>query len=169
MRAAPSYASTSSLRSPPLSSRKRKTPPHEYQDLPQLPPLKPVYRSSSPTPVYHQQPSAGHRAETHAQYTTAPQHESDQAPSPTPTASGRQLSTSKRAEQNRKAQRAFRERRDQCAPQSSTMLLALTNDALQTCQAARGTCATSRRSISKCRRSKPTLGGMSHTGRTTSC
>lgn len=46
----------------------------------------------------------------------APQDPNMSAGSP---ASARPLSNSKRAEQNRKAQRAFRERRDQCVPVSS--------------------------------------------------
>jgi hypothetical protein len=41
------------------------------------------------------------------------QQQSSQSPQQSQAAGGRQLSTSKRAEQNRKAQRAFRERRDQ--------------------------------------------------------
>jgi len=73
--------------------RKRKTPPTE-----QPPPPAP-YLFNSPNADY---PPASPESQQSASAAAA-----------AAAAGGRQLSTSKRAEQNRKAQRAFRERRDQ--------------------------------------------------------
>ncbi|KAJ7072388.1 hypothetical protein C8F01DRAFT_1103831 [Mycena amicta] len=70
---------------PPRTTRKRKTPPPNDPELPHI--VHPI----QPTPA-----------------SRLPQEHPPQS-SP----GGRVLSTSKRAEQNRKAQRAFRERRDQ--------------------------------------------------------
>jgi len=124
----------------PRNSRKRKTPPsvnndqksQPQQQQHQTPPIATVQHSLPPThtmvhpPPPHMQPHSlpqGYQYD----YSTggipvpppnqAPNEgqmvDHDQSPSPPNTAAGRALSSSKRAEQNRKAQRAFRERRDQ--------------------------------------------------------
>ncbi|KAF7321329.1 Proteophosphoglycan ppg4 [Mycena kentingensis (nom. inval.)] len=78
---------------------KRKTPPGDDQPLPHIVhPMNPI-----------QQLPAGYQY--NSDFTTSGQEQTPSPPQGTP--GGRQLSTSKRAEQNRKAQRAFRERRDQ--------------------------------------------------------
>ncbi|KAJ7680257.1 hypothetical protein DFH06DRAFT_1162392 [Mycena polygramma] len=100
----------------PRTSRKRKTPPtnpdpntlqqHMIHPISTLPgTLPPGYQYStdfSPAGLPPQNPPVGQDDSQH------------QSQSPPPNSqSGRALSSSKRAEQNRKAQRAFRERRDQ--------------------------------------------------------
>jgi hypothetical protein len=109
----------------PRNSRKRKTPPTANSDQPQqsqqpatvshaLPPphtmvLPPAHMQSHSLPQYQYDYSPGGMpAQTQAQMA-----DHEQSQSPPNTAAGRALSSSKRAEQNRKAQRAFRERRDQ--------------------------------------------------------
>ncbi|KAJ3831110.1 hypothetical protein F5878DRAFT_636413 [Lentinula raphanica] len=101
----------------PRTSRKRKTPPApEQQSLPSPPPhlqhvLPPPHALMHPLPPGFTYAHPG-------DYTVAglPPLPPSAQPSDGPAASqnaGRPLSSSKRAEQNRKAQRAFRERRDQ--------------------------------------------------------
>jgi len=105
--------------SAPRASRKRKTPPtnpdpnpnplqHMIHPIQTMPPgaIPPTYQYTtdfSPAGLPPQNPQV-------------PQDDSQQQQSQSPPANsqaGRTLSSSKRAEQNRKAQRAFRERRDQ--------------------------------------------------------
>ena len=102
---------------PARPTRKRKLqspapeqPPHQLPPPPPIPgqqpqydpyyaqPHQPLDSQGNPVPP---QPTGNGSAEESPNATSA-------------TAAGRQLSTSKRAEQNRKAQRAFRERRDAC-------------------------------------------------------
>ncbi|KAF7315379.1 Proteophosphoglycan ppg4 [Mycena indigotica] len=78
--------------SPPRANRKRKTPPPNEGELPHI--VHPIQPTLPPGYQYN------------ADFTPI-------EPDPPPAPAGRVLSTSKRAEQNRKAQRAFRERRDQ--------------------------------------------------------
>ncbi|KAJ7462220.1 hypothetical protein B0H11DRAFT_2054642 [Mycena galericulata] len=96
---------------PQRTSRKRKSPPasSEPSQLPTLQhmisPMGPGYSYGpdfSPAGLPPQNPPAAQED---------PQHQS-QSPPPN-SQSGRALSSSKRAEQNRKAQRAFRQRRDE--------------------------------------------------------
>jgi hypothetical protein len=102
------------------NSRKRKSP--SSTDPPPPPPPPPPQQMLHHLPPPHAMihPMQGGPMPPHypyADYTPGgmppnpPQDPSQQ--SPTSAASGRALSSSKRAEQNRKAQRAFRERRDQ--------------------------------------------------------
>jgi len=119
------------------NSRKRKTPPSVIGDqTPQqqhhqhsTPPIATVQHSLPPAhsmvqhPPAHMQPHplpqgyqydyspGGMPAPPPNQPSNSADHEQSQ--SPPNSAAGRTLSSSKRAEQNRKAQRAFRERRDQ--------------------------------------------------------
>jgi len=119
------------------NSRKRKSPPTSNSDqIPQqqqqrqhaTPPITTVQHSLPPVHLVHPPPShmqahplpqgyqydyspGGMPATTTNQSSNPGDH--DQSQSPPNTAAGRALSSSKRAEQNRKAQRAFRERRDQ--------------------------------------------------------
>jgi len=124
----------------PRNSRKRKTPPSvnndqtsqqqsQQQHQHQTPPIATVQHSLPPTHTMVHPPPPHMQAHTLPQgyqydYSTggmpvppAPDQsqvaDHDQSQSPPNTAAGRALSSSKRAEQNRKAQRAFRERRDQ--------------------------------------------------------
>lgn len=114
----------------PRPNRKRKTPPtnaEQTKNTPQPPqPQQPAVQMLPPPhalmqPLSHMQgPPAGY-SYSPADYTPGGmppqivhQHTDSQSQSPPPnTPAGRALSSSKRAEQNRKAQRAFRERRDQ--------------------------------------------------------
>ncbi|KZW00255.1 hypothetical protein EXIGLDRAFT_830906 [Exidia glandulosa HHB12029] len=99
----------SSVSPKPSTGRKRKTPP-DATGHPPLPPPQQQFMSTNQQPYQQlvQQPQ-----QQQQQPNPPPQDQSDGG-SPQPGGSGgRQLSTSKRAEQNRKAQRAFRERRDQ--------------------------------------------------------
>lgn len=104
------------------SSRKRKSPPANNPDLQQPPPQpQPPIQHVLPSghPLMH--PLSGSLAPPGYQYSPAdfspggmPPQPHEQSPSGDQSGSqGRALSSSKRAEQNRKAQRAFRERRDQ--------------------------------------------------------
>ena len=117
-------------------SRKRKSPPSSAP-----PPQPPPPQQHAPPPGIHlgqmlppphalMPPGMGHPP----MYQYAPPEYAQPPPLPpqgdpsqlngenldpsdeSPKSGGRQLSQSKRAEQNRKAQRAFRERRDQCVP-----------------------------------------------------
>ncbi|KAG6842107.1 hypothetical protein C0991_002761 [Blastosporella zonata] len=106
-------------------SKKRKTPPQsvpDHQPPPSGPPLPP------PTQIHHVLPPMMHPMQPlppgyHYDFTPGgmppppphqhPDQQNHQGNSPPPSAANRALSSSKRAEQNRKAQRAFRERRDQ--------------------------------------------------------
>ncbi|KAG6862233.1 hypothetical protein C0995_002164 [Termitomyces sp. Mi166 len=101
------------------NARKRKSPPEAVAEQSQGPP--------PPAPgIHHVLPPMIHPIQGHplppgypyADFSPAgmpPDHhqQQPQPPAPSPNAPGRALSSSKRAEQNRKAQRAFRERRDQ--------------------------------------------------------
>jgi hypothetical protein len=102
----------------PRTSRKRKTPPtnpepnpiqhmiHPIGTMPgTIPPGFQYNTDFSPAGLPPQNPSASQD--------DAQQHQHSQSPPPNNSQTGRALSSSKRAEQNRKAQRAFRERRDQ--------------------------------------------------------
>ncbi|KAJ3847228.1 hypothetical protein EV368DRAFT_76783 [Lentinula lateritia] len=105
----------------PRTSRKRKTPPASEQSLPPPPPhlqhvLPPPHALMHPLP-----PGFAYAHPPPGDYTVGgmlppgqppPQSQPGEAQSPNQ-AANRPLSNSKRAEQNRKAQRAFRERRDQ--------------------------------------------------------
>jgi hypothetical protein len=115
------------------SSRKRKTPPSVNADAAQQnqPPqhvLPPPHALVHPSHMQGPPPLPPGYAYAPADYTPGglpPPHPSQLRPppgpeqqpenqsAPTSSATGRALSNSKRAEQNRKAQRAFRERRDQ--------------------------------------------------------
>jgi hypothetical protein len=125
---------------PTRSSRKRKSPPNANNDQkPQQQPAPPTttvqhvlppphtlvhpspHMQAHPIPPgYHFAPTdytPGGMSASHPNQPPPPQgqvYEQDQeGGSPPGSAAGRALSSSKRAEQNRKAQRAFRERRDQ--------------------------------------------------------
>ena len=111
------------------NTRKRKSPSsnNPVDPPPQLPPPPPPQQMLHHLPPPHamihpmQGPVPPHYP--YADYTPGgmppnpPQPSQD--PSPSSAASGRALSSSKRAEQNRKAQRAFRERRDQLVSHTS--------------------------------------------------
>ncbi|KAI0744169.1 hypothetical protein C8Q80DRAFT_1185394 [Daedaleopsis nitida] len=106
----------------PRASRKRKSPATASADTgPAPPPGPPNPGAMPPPPPVQMQPHALppphtliHPPPPHlAGHPMAPQPQSDQARAAMAAAGGRTLSQSKRAEQNRKAQRAFRERRDQ--------------------------------------------------------
>ncbi|KAJ7593853.1 hypothetical protein C8J56DRAFT_925321 [Mycena floridula] len=120
----PSAVQTMRLRDDPpaitpanRTSRKRKSPPSNTSDLQQSP--QSLQQLVPPGhPMMHPLPPAGF------QYNPAdfssdgmplqpPPQQSQSPPAEQGTPQGRALSQSKRAEQNRKAQRAFRERRDQ--------------------------------------------------------
>jgi hypothetical protein len=137
----------------PRNSRKRKTPPSVIGDqTPQQQPQQQHHQHSTPpiATVQHSLPPAHSMVQhppTHMQPHPLPQGyqydyspggmpipppnqpsnpaDHEQSQSPPNSAAGRTLSSSKRAEQNRKAQRAFRERRDQYVlviPFNSTVL-----------------------------------------------
>ncbi|KAJ7188339.1 hypothetical protein C8R46DRAFT_17892 [Mycena filopes] len=103
----------------PRASRKRKTPPtntdpNDLQNVQHMiHPIQPIPGTMPPGyGPYQTDFSPGGMP----QNPPAPQDDSQQQPSQSPppnSQAGRALSSSKRAEQNRKAQRAFRERRDQ--------------------------------------------------------
>jgi len=112
----------------PRNARKRKSPPsvnpteqHPPQQQQQLPPQPMLHHLPPPHAMIH--PMQGGPLPPHYPYAdyspgglppTPPQPSQDPSQqSSSSTAAGRALSSSKRAEQNRKAQRAFRERRDQ--------------------------------------------------------
>ncbi|KAF8650403.1 hypothetical protein AX16_005210 [Volvariella volvacea WC 439] len=116
---------------PARSSRKRKSPgsindaaqpppppppqPQPIQVIPGPPPHGMMHPLQGPMPPHYPYPApdytpGGLPPPNHPQPTP---EVSAPAPQVAPTAGGRTLSQSKRAEQNRKAQRAFRERRDQ--------------------------------------------------------
>ncbi|KAJ7733734.1 hypothetical protein DFH07DRAFT_870924 [Mycena maculata] len=102
--------------SPPASraSRKRKTPPTNPEPNP--PNIQHmISHPMAPIPPGYQYTGDFSPAGLPAPNPPAPQDDSQhQSQSPPPNSqAGRALSSSKRAEQNRKAQRAFRERRDQ--------------------------------------------------------
>src|ERR1700722_3621941 len=108
-------------------SRKRKSPPNNNQDSSQStqhvlpPPHSLVHPMQGPPPLppgYAYAPTdytpggIPHPHSAQLQHPSASESQQDLQSSSSP-ATGRALSNSKRAEQNRKAQRAFRERRDQ--------------------------------------------------------
>ena len=119
------------------SSKKRKSPPNnsaeQSQQQPsqtQQPPPHPIQHVLPPPhALMHPLPGAippgfqyapadyspgGLPPPNHAHpHTGVPLQQQQQSQSPPPSSSNRALSSTKRAEQNRKAQRAFRERRDQ--------------------------------------------------------
>ncbi|EKM54602.1 uncharacterized protein PHACADRAFT_258572 [Phanerochaete carnosa HHB-10118-sp] len=122
----------------PKASRKRKTPPTTQEAQPPPPPagMHPLPSGVMPPPPPHSlmhpphlgpPPGMPYTYIPHGDYTPGGMsHPPPPPPPPTgappseqnpqqlpPLPPNRQLSTSKRAEQNRKAQRAFRERRDQ--------------------------------------------------------
>jgi hypothetical protein len=115
----PTTTSSNTGSSPPRNLRKRKTPPPQespsantssqsHHSLPHY-----DYPSSS---ADHYVPPVGNFSNNNPAGTTGELHPINMNPNDTGSPPGaRPLSTSKRAEQNRKAQRAFRERRDQCA------------------------------------------------------
>ncbi|KAJ7218128.1 hypothetical protein GGX14DRAFT_439932 [Mycena pura] len=108
-------ASTQIQQNPPPAARpgrKRKTPPAE----PEPNPLQHMIHPMSAIPPGYQYSADFTPGGLPPQDAAAASSQEPQPPSPeptTPTSGGRALSSSKRAEQNRKAQRAFRERRDQ--------------------------------------------------------
>lgn len=129
---------------PVRGSRKRKSPPSAVPDGPQGPPPPPQQQQQQQ--LVHQQHlmqshvpqhmaqypypppgadySTGGLPPPHMQHPLDPHDPNGQDPDdPNRSANSRQLSTSKRAEQNRKAQRAFRERRDQLVPIRCCILL----------------------------------------------
>ena len=111
---------------PPITrtSRKRKSPATDVQQPQTIqhvlpPPHALMHPLSGPLPPgYPYGPPADY---TPGGMPPNPPHQNSQSPPPG-SASGRALSSSKRAEQNRKAQRAFRERRDQFVLSSSLYL-----------------------------------------------
>jgi hypothetical protein len=108
-------------------SRKRKSPPdnnHQDSQPPQPPPPPPPTAPHILPPMMHPLPGGlppGYQYAVPADFNPAalqpppppPDVNQQAAGGQTTGPGGRPLSTSKRAEQNRKAQRAFRERRDQ--------------------------------------------------------
>jgi hypothetical protein len=135
--AAPSSIQTMRLRDdpPPITtpaprnSRKRKSPPSANTDQTPQPQQLPTHSLPAPHTMVHPPPHMqSHPLQQGYQYDYSPSGmpvapnqasnqsqmaDHEQSQSPPNTAAGRALSSSKRAEQNRKAQRAFRERRDQ--------------------------------------------------------
>lgn len=102
---------------PARTSRKRKTPPASSE--PTLPSLQPPPPPHLHHMLMHPLPPGYAYAPPPGDYSPGGIPPAIASPTPQPTdatansAAGRALSNSKRAEQNRKAQRAFRERRDQ--------------------------------------------------------
>ncbi|KIO10171.1 hypothetical protein M404DRAFT_59882, partial [Pisolithus tinctorius Marx 270] len=88
-------------------------PPHALMPPPGMghPPHPPIYQYAPPE--YSQQHPHPPQGEQSQQSINGPSPDQSGEQSPKAGPGGRQLSQSKRAEQNRKAQRAFRERRDQ--------------------------------------------------------
>jgi hypothetical protein len=127
--ATPSSSQPPPPQQPPTTtrqSRKRKTPP-SAPPPPQHPPPPGIHLGQMlPPPHALMPPGMGHppmyqyAPPDYAQPPPPHPHGDpsldgqDMDPNGSPKSGGRQLSQSKRAEQNRKAQRAFRERRDQC-------------------------------------------------------
>ncbi|KAH0827840.1 hypothetical protein J3R83DRAFT_3466 [Lanmaoa asiatica] len=122
---------SSSQPAPTRQSRKRKTPPSSAPAPPQPPQPQPQQQHPPPPPGIHLghmlppphaliPPGMGHPP----MYQVNPlsSHSMASSPDPESKSGGRQLSQSKRAEQNRKAQRAFRERRDQPLESRSQLL-----------------------------------------------
>jgi hypothetical protein len=117
------------------NTRKRKSPSSTEQPPQQLPPPPQQILHHLPPPHAMIHPMQGGPLPPHypyADYTPGgmppnpPQPSQDPAQqSPDSAASGRALSSSKRAEQNRKAQRAFRERRDQLVPHTTFSFFSL--------------------------------------------
>lgn len=102
------------------NSRKRKSPPDTNNQDPQIQQQiaqPPAIQHVLPSALMHTMSTVGFQYSPQDFTTGIPPGVTDQAESPPAEAQtgsgGRALSTSKRAEQNRKAQRAFRERRDQ--------------------------------------------------------
>ncbi|KAJ7084320.1 hypothetical protein B0H15DRAFT_390193 [Mycena belliarum] len=96
------------------TSRKRKTPPTNPEPPNALPNLTHIVNPMGALPPGYQYNPDFSPAGLPPVNPPAPQDDPQhQSQSPPPSQSGRALSSSKRAEQNRKAQRAFRERRDQ--------------------------------------------------------
>ncbi|KAG5720802.1 hypothetical protein E4T56_gene4144 [Termitomyces sp. T112] len=97
--------------------RKRKTPPESVAEGPPQPPQLHHVLPPMIHPMQHPLPPGYPYADFTPGGIPPPPDRQPQSPAPsTPAAAaaaGRALSNSKRAEQNRKAQRAFRERRDQ--------------------------------------------------------
>lgn len=93
-------------------SRKRKTPPTNPEPNPN--PIHHMIATMPPGAIPQGYQYAPNDFSPAGLPPSGPQDDSQQpGQSPPPGQSGRALSSSKRAEQNRKAQRAFRERRDQ--------------------------------------------------------
>ncbi|KAH0589403.1 hypothetical protein H2248_005160 [Termitomyces sp. 'cryptogamus'] len=105
--------------------RKRKTPPESVAEGPPQPPQLHHVLPPMIHPMQHPLPPGYPYADFTPGGIPPPPDRQPQSPAPsTPAAAaaaGRALSNSKRAEQNRKAQRAFRERRDQSVPPSSSL------------------------------------------------
>lgn len=113
-------------------SRKRKSPPSSAPPQPpqQHPPPPGIHLGQMlPPPHALMPPGMGHPPmyqyappgypqppPPHPEGEPSQQALNGESPDHDSKSGGRQLSQSKRAEQNRKAQRAFRERRDQCVP-----------------------------------------------------
>ncbi|KAJ7287603.1 hypothetical protein C8J57DRAFT_1496017 [Mycena rebaudengoi] len=95
----------------PRTSRKRKTPPTN-PDPNTLPNLQHMMHPMAGLPAGYQYNTDFSTAGMPPPNSAPPQDDAG-SQSPPANSSGRSLSNSKRAEQNRKAQRAFRERRDQ--------------------------------------------------------
>ncbi|KAF8591009.1 hypothetical protein K439DRAFT_1657097 [Ramaria rubella] len=99
----------------PTRKRKLQSPPPEQQQSHQLPPPPPPPPPHAQYEAYYAQPHQPVDSQGNP-VPPLPAGNGSADGSPTQTSAngpgGRQLSTSKRAEQNRKAQRAFRERRD---------------------------------------------------------
>ncbi|KAF8210165.1 hypothetical protein K438DRAFT_1809107 [Mycena galopus ATCC 62051] len=101
----------------PRASRKRKTPPTNPDPNPN--PMQHMMHSINAIPpgaipqTYQQYATDFSPAGLPPQNPSVPQDDQQGQSPPANSPSGRALSSSKRAEQNRKAQRAFRERRDQ--------------------------------------------------------
>lgn len=180
--ATPSSSQPAQHQQPPTTrqSRKRKTPPSAPPPpQPQPPPPGIHLGQMLPPPHALMPPGMGHPP----MYQYAPPEYAQPPPPPpqgdpslngqdmdpldgSPKSGGRQLSQSKRAEQNRKAQRAFRERRDQCVHFPTLGLFTLTSS--QTGQGPRVSFSAARRSTRICRRGKSPLGGMQSPRRSTS-
>lgn len=154
------YPQPASVSPNPTTGRKRKTPPDATSHAPLPPP------QHYPPMALNQQPYQQLVSQPLQQAPAAPSNDDDAAGS---SSGGRALSTSKRAEQNRKAQRAFRERRDQCVSIGrwpSVCTRALTRKR-QTRQVAREPRPARRRRARVRRGGQPPLGGVPQSRRPT--